>query len=293
MFRLPKIAVKVKDAVQNTVRWMRRRDKAQADLRKVHEAQQRLSRDCNSFVPGTTVLLADGSREPIEEIQLGDEVLATDPDTGESAPRAVVATIVGEGEKTLVEIDTAGAAAGGGTDSVVATAEHPFWTGPIDGWVNADQLTPGTWLRTGSGTWIQVTTVESRTAHQRVHNLTIDGDHTYHVGEVGILTHNAECELGSGFPDRKLPRVNGEPVPDVGHPHSQLGRKKGRNGSYPQAREFDEHGNPVRDLDFTDHGRPRDHDNPHQHPYIPNPIGGTPQRGGAEPLQYPLHVERC
>lgn len=203
MFRLPKIVAKVKDAVQNTVRWMRRRDKAQAGLRKVQEAKQRLSRDCNSFVPGTMVLLADGTRKPIEEIQLGDKVLATDPDTGESTPRAVVATIIGEGEKTLVEIDTADtadAAGGDGTDSVVATAEHPFWTGPIDGWVNADDLTPGTWLRTGSGTWIQVTAVEARTAHQRVHNLTINVDHTYHVGAWGVPTHNVECELGGGFP---------------------------------------------------------------------------------------------
>ncbi len=244
---------------------------------------KRLSRESgascpiNSFVPGTAVLLADGTRKPIEEIQLGDWVLATDPDTGESASREVVGTIIGEGEKTLVEIDTADDASGDGTGSVVATAEHPFWTGPVDGWVNADDLTPGTWLRTGSGTWVQVTAVEARSAQQRVHNLTINADHTYHVGEVGILTHNSACELGRGFPDRKSPRANGEPAPDVNHPHTQLGHKKGRNGTYPQAREFDENGKPVRDIDFTDHGRPKGHSNPHQHPYNPNPTGGTLQ----------------
>lgn len=53
---------------------------------------------------------------------------------------------------------------------------------------------------------------------------------------------------------------------------------------HPQGREFDSNGKPVRDIDFTDHGRPSTHDNPHQHEWIPNPTGGTPKRGPAKPL---------
>ncbi len=52
---------------------------------------------CNSFAPGTRVLLADGSTRPIEEVELGDRVVATDPETGETASREVVATIIGQG----------------------------------------------------------------------------------------------------------------------------------------------------------------------------------------------------
>ena len=73
-------------------------------------------------------------------------------------------------------------------------------------------------------------------------------------------------------------------VPDTDAPHTQLGVKEERKGKYPQAREFDKHGNPVRDIDFTDHGRPKNHSNPHQHEHLPNPTGGTPGRGGAKPL---------
>lgn len=83
-----------------------------------------------------------------------------------------------------------------------------------------------------------------------------------------------------------MPRKgNGEPAPDPEDtgPHTQLGKKDGSNGTYNQAREFDGQGNPVKDIDFTDHGR-KDHPNPHQHPYLPNPTGGTLQRGKAEPL---------
>lgn len=92
---------------------------------------------------------------------------------------------------------------------------------------------------------------------------------------------------GSAFPDRPLPRdQHGNPVPDTNAPHTQLGTRSGRNGDYPQAREFDANGKPVRDIDFTGHGR-ADHPNPHQHRYVPNETGGSLRRGPSEPLQYP------
>ena len=65
--------------------------------------------------------------------------------------------------------------------------------------------------------------------------------------------------------------------PEAEGAHTQLGQKDGRNGKYDQGREFDANGKPVKDIDFTDHGRPQNHPNPHQHPYIPNPTGGTPK----------------
>ena len=42
-----------------------------------------------------------------------------------------------------------------------------------------------------------------------------------------------------------------------------------------QAREFDADGNVIKDIDFTDHNRPKEHTNPHQHRYIDNSTGGT------------------
>jgi RHS repeat-associated protein len=92
-------------------------------------------------------------------------------------------------------------------------------------------------------------------------------------------------------PDRPLPRdKHGNPVPDpeaAGKPHSQLGQRAESGGSgqkYDQAREFDANGKPVRDIDFTDHNRPSQHTNPHQHHYKENSTGGTLQRGKSEPL---------
>lgn len=35
----------------------------------------------------------------------------------------------------------------------------------------------------------------------------------------------------------------------------------------------------MKTIDFTDHGDPIIHPNPHEHPYKPNITGGTPMRG--------------
>ncbi|MFD3686985.1 RHS repeat-associated core domain-containing protein [Nocardiopsis sp. NPDC058631] len=167
----------------------------------------------NSFAAGTLVLMADGSHTPIEDVQVGDQVLAVDPETGEQGPREVLATIIGSGTKALVEItvDTAfqidvqelddgeledvlgrpGPMVLG--DVIVATDEHPFWVPELDAWVDAADLVPGMWLQSSAGTLVQVTGTESWTQPATVHNLTVQGIHTYHVvvGDLDVLSHNA------------------------------------------------------------------------------------------------------
>jgi hypothetical protein len=144
-------------------------------------------------VPGTGVLLADGRVKPVEEVEVGDRVWATDPETGEEGPRTVVATITSSGIKELVEVtvDIDGAD-GDKTATVVATAEHPFWVDDQGRWLNADALTPGNDLLTADGERVEVLSTERRTESHRVHNLTINGVHTYHVqaGTKSVLVHN-------------------------------------------------------------------------------------------------------
>ena len=89
------------------------------------------------------------------------------------------------------------------------------------------------------------------------------------------------------FPNRELPRdKHGVIIPDTDVPHTQLGtRTSSTDGEeYPQAREFDANGKPVRDIDFTDHGHPYKHPCPHQHRRIPNETGGTLKRNDPEPV---------
>ncbi|WP_253772338.1 Hint domain-containing protein [Goodfellowiella coeruleoviolacea] len=134
---------------------------ARSAVNKVEEIATRIAREgdaCpNSFVPGTRVLLADGSSKPIEQVVVGDEVWASDPLTGESGPQAVVGTIVGGGVKHLVEItvDVDGDA-GGATASVTATEGHPFWLPELRRWVTADESDLLMLTRFGWNGWMKI-----------------------------------------------------------------------------------------------------------------------------------------
>ena len=110
---------------------------------------------------------------------------------------------------------------------------------------------------------------------------------TQHAHDIKVL-HISWKNTEVYAPGRPLPRDprTKEPVPEADVPHTELGTKDGTKGKYPQAREFDAQGRPVKDIDFTDHGRPQNHPNPHEHKWKPNPTGGTPQRSPeAEPLK--------
>ncbi|MEE1834562.1 golvesin C-terminal-like domain-containing protein [Streptomyces sp. SP17KL33] len=153
----------------------------------------------NSFVPGTQVLMADGTTKAIEDVETGDRVAASDVETDDAQSRTVTRTIEGDGTKQLVTItvDTDGRA-GDGTSTITATDGHPFWRPDLGLWVDAGELRPGQWLSTGSGSWIRVTAVEERSARATVHNFTVDGLHTYFVlaGATPVLVHNVgrqEC----------------------------------------------------------------------------------------------------
>ncbi|GAA2207343.1 hypothetical protein GCM10009850_028010 [Nonomuraea monospora] len=144
----------------------------------------------NSFTPDTEVLMADGTAKPIEDVRVGDQVVATDPETGRTEPQPVTALITGEGDKHLVKITVD--LGSGGTADVTATDGHPFWVPRLDRWVDAGDLEPGMWLRTSAGTYVQIEAVAAWTAEQRVHNLTVADLHTYYVltGATPVLVHN-------------------------------------------------------------------------------------------------------
>ncbi|TQN27824.1 putative deaminase of polymorphic toxin system [Haloactinospora alba] len=149
----------------------------------------------NSFLPATPVVLADGSRVAISEVEAGDAVWAFDPRTGEEGPRRVTDTISSAGDKQLVDVTVQDE--DGGSRTLTATQEHPFWAPQAGEWVEAGELRVGTWLRTSSGTWVQVQALQAYSASgQPVHNLTVEGLHTYYVGagQADALVHNDDEE---------------------------------------------------------------------------------------------------
>ncbi|WP_405597774.1 polymorphic toxin-type HINT domain-containing protein [Streptomyces sp. NBC_01410] len=148
---------------------------------------------CNSFVPEEKVLMADGSTKAIKDVDIGDEVVATDPDTGKTETQTVTAEIKGQGTKNLVKvtIDTDGEK-GKKTASVTATDGHPFWVPELRDWIDATDLMAGQWLRTAAGPMVQISAVQRWTQQSTVHNLTVSDLHTYYVlaGVTPVLVHN-------------------------------------------------------------------------------------------------------
>lgn len=143
----------------------------------------------HSFLPGTQVLMADGTTKDIQELKTGDVVLVTDPETGKTVKRKVVRTITTEDDKDFTTLTVA---TSDGPSTITATDTHPFWVPDLNTWSDAGTLQPGQHLRTSAGTHVQITAVKHYTKRQRTHDLTIDEVHTYYVlaGDTPILVHN-------------------------------------------------------------------------------------------------------
>ncbi|MEO3862862.1 RHS repeat-associated core domain-containing protein [Acrocarpospora sp. B8E8] len=80
-----KLASAISSAVDKFKGWL----KAGAEAREARNSANAIAKSCrlsNSFVPGTQVLMADGTHKPIEQIKIGDRVVATDPITGKTEP---------------------------------------------------------------------------------------------------------------------------------------------------------------------------------------------------------------
>lgn len=155
----------------------------------------------HSFLPGTPVLLADGTRVPIETVRIGDRVTVTDPLSGVTTTRPVTNTITTHDDKDFTRLTIRTPA---GLRAVTATDTHPFWLtgsgrGGGDGgaqrWVDAGDIRPGANLRAPDGAALPVTAVAHHTRRQTTHDLTVDGIHTYYVGvgDQNALVHNNDC----------------------------------------------------------------------------------------------------
>ncbi|MFD9410177.1 ricin-type beta-trefoil lectin domain protein [Streptomyces sp. NPDC059989] len=149
----------------------------------------------NSFTAGTDVLLADGSSKPIEELGTGDEVLATDPETGETGAKDVTATIYTEDDKKYVDVSIQ---TDEGVKTITTTDHHPFWSESDQAWKNAGDVKPGTTLRTDEGAPAPVVQTRTYQAFNETYNLTVADLHTYYVlaGMTPVLVHNDAGGLG-------------------------------------------------------------------------------------------------
>jgi len=137
------------------------------------------------FVTGTPVRLGDGRRRPIESIAVGDLVGAAEELTQWSPvvprPASVGATMEHLVHEVLA-LDVEGT-------EVLVTSEHPFAV-MGRGFVRAGDLHVGDPLVRSNGRAALIRRIEPRYGSFTVHNLTVEGDHTYFVSDLELLVHN-------------------------------------------------------------------------------------------------------
>lgn len=142
------------------------------------------------FVAGTQVLMGDGSSKNIEDIRIGDEVTAADPDTGETHAKRVIDTYVHPDVPTHQVETTAG--------TVTSTEEHPFYVHG-KGWTPVRELQQGDQLVDPKGSAVEVISIQATGQTATVYNINVDDLHTYHVqtdGDAWIRVHN-RCTIDS------------------------------------------------------------------------------------------------
>ncbi|MGN9918058.1 LamG-like jellyroll fold domain-containing protein [Micromonospora palomenae] len=150
----------------------------------------------HSFDPKTRVLMADGTTRPIEDVNVGDKVTATDPKTGKSQPKQVT-QLHRNNDKDLTDVTVRDR--NGKTTKVKTTQHHPFWNASKRRWDDAKDLKPGTKLLVRGTGAVTVVAVLNKLGAEEMRDLTVADIHTYYVvaGDEPVLVHNNDGRLVS------------------------------------------------------------------------------------------------
>ncbi|WP_430498449.1 LamG-like jellyroll fold domain-containing protein [Micromonospora trifolii] len=173
----------------------------------------------HSFDPKTRVLMADGSSRPIEDVNVGDKVMATDPVAGKSEPKQVT-QLHRNTDKDLTDLTVRDQ--DGKVTKVETTWHHPFWNNSERKWDDAKDLKPGTKLLVKGKGAVTVVAVLNKLGVEEMRDLTVADIHTYYVyaNDDAVLVHNV-----NGPPVTGACAVTGGPY--RGGQHKDLHAKEG------------------------------------------------------------------
>lgn len=162
------------------------------------------------FPAGTLISMNNGTKKPIEDIQIGDMVTAFDEKTGHYEPRKVETLYKNPAPEKLVRIETYNG------DVLPCTDGHPLWVrkgrSPAPHWVHSvrligdthqELLIRGKWVRVKSARYV---------SHNcdYVYNFAVEDLHTYVAN--GVVVHNCHHVLRDnmwGKAASMFPKANG------------------------------------------------------------------------------------
>jgi len=138
--------------------------------------------------------MANGTTKPISEVREGDYVYATDPETGESGAREVIATLPHTDQ--LLTLRTS-------SGEIVTTGDHKYWNASDEQWQESQDLDEGDRLLSADGDMVTVEGLDWSTLHTApAFDLDVAGIDTYYVGagDDAVLVHNADrCVTGEAL----------------------------------------------------------------------------------------------
>ncbi|QIH76152.1 hypothetical protein GTN31_07235 [Macrococcoides canis] len=165
----------------------------------------------NCFVAGTLVQTKIGLK-PIEEVQVGDEVLSRCMETGRVTYKKVTDTF----HKQTDVITTITLLSG---ETITSSPQHLYFT-TNRGFIVAEALTDGDTLLC-QNQLIRIRKIETKVMATEVYNFEVEDYHTYFVGNVRALVHNdcTDAEMRFNF-GRYLRAEIGGPQKWIYRPHA-------------------------------------------------------------------------
>ena len=175
--------------------------------KRLKKANQNRRSPCplSCFVAGTLVLTPTGYMA-IEQLAVGDEVLAYHTETGEQAYKPITATWTVE-DKAIYRVTVTNTA--GISQTIDATQSHPFFVLDADAHKtgHTGQVAQGSWLTTTELTadsilmdeqqgLLFVRSIVDLNQKQTAYNFTVADFHTYYVTQHNVLVHNCDDKVG-------------------------------------------------------------------------------------------------
>ena len=157
------------------------KDRFTLKRRKSTQAGRCIGAGRNCFKAGTQVRTKEGYKN-IEDIEVGDEVLAYDEETGEQAYKPVVHLFRNEStDWTTVKVEGI---------EIESTPGHKYYIPEESSWRSAKDLKIGDKVLLSDGRYGIIESVENRSyeAARTTYNFEVQDFHTYYVG-TGVLVH--------------------------------------------------------------------------------------------------------
>ena len=141
---------------------------------------------CRNSFDGNTLIATSKGLKTIRDIQIGDKVWAYNENNKTTSLQEVVNLIQGTGLKQLTAITLEN------NETIIATNNHPIYSVMDNNWTDARNLGVNDILLNIKENNISIKYIQRYSKETTVYNLTVDNDHTYFVGNSGVLGHNCD-----------------------------------------------------------------------------------------------------